>query len=39
MRLDCLEECVPEGEEPMYAPISAGQYLEERLIEIGLLKK
>ncbi|MFZ6053215.1 isopenicillin N synthase family dioxygenase [Halocola ammonii] len=39
MRLDCLEECVPEGEEPMYAPISAGGYLEERLIEIGLLKK
>ena len=39
MRLDCLTSCVPVGEEPKYGPISAGEYLEERLIEIGLLKK
>lgn len=39
MRLDCLPSCVPAGEEPKWGPISAGEYLEERLIEIGLLKK
>lgn len=39
MRLDCLPSCINPGEEPMYAPISAGEYLNERLEEIGLLKK
>ncbi|MCB0762382.1 MAG: isopenicillin N synthase family oxygenase [Flavobacteriales bacterium] len=39
MRLDCLESCIETGEAPHYGPISAGEYLEERLIEIGLLKK
>lgn len=39
MRLDCLPSCVPAGQEPKWGPISAGEYLEERLIEIGLLKK
>ena len=38
MRLDCLEHCAgTEGAH--YEPISAGEYLEERLVEIGLLKK
>ncbi len=39
MRLDCLPSCVEEGKSPDFEPISAGKYLEERLIEIGLLKK
>ena len=39
MRLDCLPSCVEAGERPDFEPISAGEYLEERLIEIGLLKK
>ncbi|MEO0405347.1 MAG: 2OG-Fe(II) oxygenase family protein, partial [Bacteroidota bacterium] len=38
MRLDCLDSCVENGQ-PEYEPISAGEYLTERLIEIGLLKK
>lgn len=36
MRLDCLPDCVDEGSEPDYAPISAGEFLDERLAEIGL---
>lgn len=39
MRLDCLESCIDAGNPQAYEPISAGEYLEERLIEIGLLKK
>ncbi|MFM1932546.1 MAG: hypothetical protein RL226_1849, partial [Bacteroidota bacterium] len=38
MRLDCLENCVNQGEQAKYAPISAGEYLNERLEEIGLKK-
>lgn len=38
MDLSCLPSCV-KNNELHYAPISAGAYLEERLIEIGLLKK
>ena len=36
MKLDCLENCIPEGESAQYAPITAGEYLDERLREIGL---
>lgn len=39
MRLDCLENCVDDSHPREYDPITAGDYLEERLIEIGLLKK
>ncbi|MCB0503742.1 MAG: isopenicillin N synthase family oxygenase [Bacteroidetes bacterium] len=39
MRLDCLENCIDEQHPLIYDPISAGEYLTERLIEIGLLKK
>lgn len=39
MRLDCLPDCVSEANPIAYAPISAGEYLNERLIEIGLKKK
>ncbi len=38
MRLDCLESCVDVKHPIGYAPISAGEYLSERLIEIGLKK-
>lgn len=38
MRLDCLPGCVPAGTEPEWAPISAGEFLDERLTEIGLKK-
>jgi isopenicillin N synthase-like dioxygenase len=36
MRLDCLPTCVNHQHPLAYAPISAGEYLDERLIEIGL---
>lgn len=38
MRLDCLASCVPSGEQPHWEPISAGEFLDERLAEIGLKK-
>lgn len=38
MRLDCLEECIDENHPKLYADISAGEYLDERLAEIGLKK-
>ena len=39
MRLDALPHLVPAGEEPKEGPISAGEYLHERLLEIGLAKR
>lgn len=39
MRLDCLPSCVTATNPIHYAPISAGEYLNERLVEIGLKKK
>lgn len=36
MRLDCLESCVDENHPLNYNPVSAGEYLDERLREIGL---
>ncbi len=38
MRLDCLPDCVEERHPLQYQPISAGEYLNERLVEIGLKK-
>ena len=38
MRLDCLESCVTSSYQLHYEPISAGEYLNERLLEIGLKK-
>lgn len=38
MRLDCLPQCVTPENPLQYAPISAGEYLDERLREIGLKK-
>jgi hypothetical protein len=36
MNLDCLPSCVPAGEEPAFTPITAIDFLNERLAEIGL---
>ncbi len=37
-RLDCLEYCIDETHPKAYSDISAGEYLTERLLEIGLIK-
>jgi isopenicillin N synthase-like dioxygenase len=39
MRLDCLPSCITDENKIQYEPITAGDYLDERLIEIGLKKK
>ena len=39
MRLDCLASCVTEKHPLAYSPVTAGEYLDERLTEIGLKKK
>lgn len=38
MRLDCLESCIDEQNPKAYEDITAGEYLMERLREIGLIK-
>lgn len=38
MDLSCLPECIKPGQNPEYPPITAGEYLNERLREIGLKK-
>jgi isopenicillin N synthase-like dioxygenase len=38
MRLDCLDSCISPHNPIHYEPISAGEYLHERLQEIGLKK-
>ena len=38
MRLDCLPGCIDERHAIKYEPITAGEYLDERLREIGLKK-
>lgn len=38
MRLDCLPSCIDENHPIAYEPITAGEYLDERLREIGLKK-
>ena len=39
MRLDCLKNCVDEQNPKKYEAISAGEFLYERLIDLGLIKK
>ena len=39
MKLDCLENCVDENNPKQYEDITAGEFLTERLIELGLIKK
>lgn len=36
MPLNCLSECIEQNETPAYDDITAGAYLDERLVEIGL---
>ena len=38
MRLDCLEECIDEENPKAYDDITAGEFLDQRLREIGLKK-
>ncbi len=38
MKLDCLDSCITEQAPLAYEPITAGDYLNERLREIGLKK-
>lgn len=38
MRLDCLVDCITPENPLQYQPVSAGEYLNERLQEIGLKK-
>ena len=39
MPLNCLENCIDENNPKGFADITAGEYLHERLIELGLVKK
>ncbi len=39
MDLSCLESCVPSGESKGWDDITAGDFLNERLLELGLKKK
>lgn len=39
VRLDVLPQCVTENRPQQYEPINAGDYLRQRLNEIGLVKK
>ncbi|MFS4468255.1 isopenicillin N synthase family dioxygenase [Maribacter sp. 2210JD10-5] len=38
MPLNCLENCVDEEHPKLYEDITAGEFLHERLIELGLIK-
>jgi hypothetical protein len=38
VKLDCLANCVDAAHPLAYEPITAGEYLNERLREIGLKK-
>ncbi len=39
MPLNCLENCIDKEHPKLYADITAGEFLHERLIELGLIKK
>jgi isopenicillin N synthase-like dioxygenase len=38
MKLDCLEECISKDQPKQYEDITAGDFLHQRLVEIGLIK-
>ncbi len=38
MKLDCLEECISDENPKQYEDITAGEFLHQRLVEIGLIK-
>ncbi len=39
MKLNCLNECIDENNPKAYKDITAGKFLHQRLVEIGLIKK
>lgn len=39
MPLNCLKECIDEDHPKQFEDITAGEYLHERLVELGLIKK
>lgn len=39
MPLNCLENCIDEDHPKQYPDITAGEFLHQRLIELGLIKK
>ncbi len=39
MKLNCLEECIDQEHPKAFADITAGEFLHQRLVEIGLLKE
>jgi len=39
MKLNCLEECIDAEHPKAYEDITAGEFLNQRLVEIGLIKK
>ncbi|MGM0636417.1 MAG: isopenicillin N synthase family dioxygenase [Bacteroidota bacterium] len=39
MKLDCLEECITPENPKQYEDITAGEFLHQRLVEIGLIKE
>ena len=39
MPLNCLENCIDEAHPKLYEDITAGEFLHERLIELGLIKE
>ena len=39
MNLNCLPECIDEKNPKLFDDITAGDYLNERLVELGLIKK
>ena len=38
MKLNCLENCIDEDHPKLYHDITAGEFLNERLVELGLIK-
>ena len=39
MKLDALESCIDDKNPKQFEDITAGEFLNERLIELGLIKK
>lgn len=39
MKLNCLANCIDKGHPKGYLDITAGEFLNERLVELGLIKK
>ncbi|MBT8235156.1 MAG: isopenicillin N synthase family oxygenase [Bacteroidia bacterium] len=39
MPLNCLENCIDDAHPKLYEDITAGEFLHERLIDLGLIKK